>query len=316
MTASILAAAFLLDALVGDPYWLPHPIRWMGSLIAWLEKRLRPCFPRTERGERAGGTVMTLLVLSASLLCTVGFLAICKTIHPWLYWGASVVLSAYMLAARSLTVESGKVQRALEAGSLPTARKAVSMIVGRDTAHLNGAGVARAAVETVAENTSDGVIAPLLYLALLGPAGAVAYKAINTMDSMVGYHNDRYEHWGRFAARLDDAVNYLPARISGLLMCAAAWLTGLDGRGAWRIFLRDRRNHKSPNSAHTEAACAGALGLQLGGDSYYFGRLVQKPTIGDANREIEPRDIARANRLMYATGVLTAVLCCLLLLVV
>lgn len=312
--ASILAAAFLLDAVVGDPYWLPHPIRWIGNLIALVEKMLRPIFPHSKTGERLGGFVEWILVFSISCTCTALTLYIIRRVHFVLYWLFSIVISGYMLAARSLQVESSKVQRALENQSLEGARFAVSMIVGRDTASLDEAGVARAAVETVAENTSDGVIAPLLFLALFGPVGAVAYKTVNTMDSMLGYHNERYENWGYFAAKMDDIWNFVPARLSGLLMCAVALFLGMDGKNALRIFRRDRLNHKSPNSAHTEAACAGALGLCLGGSSYYFGKLVEKPTIGDAVRPIESVDIARSNRLMYATAVLTLFICCGLLL--
>ena len=199
--------------------------------------------------------------------------------------------------------ESTKVQRALEDGTLDDARQAVRMIVGRDVERLDRQGVAKAAVETVAENTSDGVVAPLLFMALGGAPLAVLYKAVNTMDSMVGYKNERYLHLGWAAAKLDDVLNWVPARVSGLVMCLVAPLVGLDGRSAWRVFRRDRLAHSSPNAAHTEAACAGALGVQLAGSNWYFGRLVEKPTIGDDLRPVEPADIARANGLMYATSV-------------
>lgn len=305
---SILLAGCLLDAVLGDPYRLPHPIRWMGRLIAWMEKTLRPRFPKTAQSERTGGTVMVLLVLALTIGCTAFLLYICKRFSFWLWWAVSAVICYYMLAARSLAGESGKVYRALQSGTLEEAREAVSRIVGRDTAQLDRAGVARAAVETVAENTSDGVVAPLVYMAIGGPVWGVAHKAVNTMDSMVGYHNEKYENWGRTAAKLDDLVNFLPARLAGALMCAAAPLCGLDGRSAWRVFRRDRLNHKSPNSAHTEAACAGALHLRLGGNSFYFGKLVEKPTIGDDLRPIQPEDIRRANRLMAVTACLTAAL--------
>ena len=308
--ALLLVCAWGVDALIGDPKNLPHPIRWMGTLIAWAEKMLRKCFPETPEGERLGGTAMTITVLGIILICTAIMLYIAKKISIFISFILSVVICAYMLAPRSLREESTTVQTALERGDLPGARKALSWIVGRDTDCLDEAGIARAAVETVAENASDGVIAPLLYMAVLGPLGAVLYKAVNTMDSMVGYHNERYEHWGRAAARLDDLVNFLPARISGVLMCAAAPLVGLNCREAWRIFCRDRLCHKSPNSAHTEAACAGALGVQLGGPSRYFGQLVDKPTIGDGLRPVEAQDIHRANRLMNAAGLLALVLCC------
>lgn len=305
----ILLAAVVLDSIVGDPYTLPHPIRWIGSLISWLEKTLRPHFPETKSGERLGGTVEWLLVVLISCFTTSILLILCKRIHFALYLVFSVCISCYMLAGKSLADESGKVYSALKEGDLSKARYAVSMIVGRDTASLDEAGVTRAAVETVAENTSDGVIAPLLFLALLGPVGGVFYKAVNTMDSMLGYHNERYENWGWFPAHMDDWMNFLPARLSGGMMCLAAGMMGFDGSRAWQVFLRDRLNHKSPNSAHTEAACAGALGLLLGGDSFYFGKLVHKPTIGDDVHPIEPGDILRSHRLMYGTLLLTLVLC-------
>lgn len=312
MRALVLLAAFLLDALVGDPYWLPHPVRWMGREIAFLERTLRKRFPATPQGEKTGGFLMAALVLLTFCGCTAALLYIAKRWCAPLDWVLSVVLCCYFLAARSLAAESGKVYAALRHGTLEEARAAVSMIVGRDTAQLDEAGVTRAAVETVAENTSDGVVAPLFYMALFGPVGGALYKAVNTMDSMVGYHNERYEHWGRFAARLDDVANWFPARLSGVLMCAAAALLGEDAAGARRVFRRDRLCHKSPNSAHTEAACAGALGVELGGTSFYFGKAVEKPAIGDPLRPIEPEDIRRANRLMYGTGVLMLVLCVLL----
>lgn len=308
--ALLLVCAWGLDALIGDPRSLPHPIRWMGTLIAWAENMLRKRFPETPKGERLGGMMMTLTVLGITFTCTVILLYMMEMISIVLNFAFSVVICAYMLAPRSLREESTAVQTALERADLPGARKALSWIVGRDTDRLDEVGVARAAVETVAENASDGVIAPLLYMAVLGPLGAVLYKAVNTMDSMVGYHNERYEHWGCAAARLDDLVNFLPARISGVLMCAAAPLVGLNCGEAWRILRRDRLCHKSPNSAHTEAACAGALGVQMGGPSRYFGKVVDKPTIGDDLRPLEAQDIFRANRLMNAAGLLTLVLCC------
>ncbi len=308
--ALLLLSAWLVDALVGDPPRLPHPVRWMGSLIAWLERTLRPRFPAIPRGELWGGRILVLGTLTAVFICTAIPLYIMKRVSFWLWFAVSAVFSGFLLAPRSLREESTRVESALEAGDLIGARKALSWIVGRDTAELDEEAVARAAVETVAENASDGVIAPLLYLALFGPVGMALYKAVNTMDSMLGYHTPRYEHWGRAAARLDDLANWIPARLSGALLCAAAPLVGLDSANAWRVFLRDRLNHKSPNSAHTEAACAGALGVQLGGPSRYFGAWVDKPTIGDALRPVEARDIRRANALMTAGGLLCLLLCC------
>lgn len=303
-----LLVGFLLDCVVGDPHWMPHPVRWIGRLIAWLEQSLRPHFPATAAGERLAGSVLVVLVLLVSGGLTALVLWLCMAVSKMLYLVVASVLCGYLLAARSLREESMLVAQALEKDGLEAGRKAVSMIVGRDTASLDELGVTKAAVETVAENTSDGVVAPLLYLALGGPVLGMLYKAINTMDSMVGYQNERYGHFGTAAAKLDDVVNFLPARLSGLLMCVGAWCCGLDGRNAWRIFCRDRLAHKSPNSAHTEAACAGALRVQLAGNSSYFGKMVEKPTIGDALRPVERGDIARANGLMYATALLALLL--------
>src|SRR5699024_619925 len=275
-----LLIGFCLDLLLGDPHWAPHPVRAIGALISGLEKVLRKLFPKSHGGELAGGVVLVLLTLLIPTVLTVLLLWGCWLISPWLALGVESVVSYQLLATKSLAVESRKVYDALKTGDLDKARYAVSMIVGRDTDRLDEAGVTRAAVETVAENASDGVIAPLIFLAIGGAPLGMFYKAANTMDSMVGYKNDKYLYFGWAAARWDDVLNFIPARLSGVLMCLAAWLCGLDGKEAWRIFRRDRKNHKSPNSAHTEAACAGALGVQLAGSNYYFGKLVEKPTIG------------------------------------
>lgn len=306
-----LLLGFLLDLLLGDPNWAPHPVRAIGRLIAGLEKPLRGMFPKTPGGERAAGAALVVIVVGLSSGAAWGLLALAGLAGDWLAFGLETVMSYQCLAARALRDESGKVYRALKDGTLDEARRAVSMIVGRDVDRLDRTGVAKAAVETVAENASDGVIAPLFFLALGGGVLGIAYKAVNTMDSMVGYQNDRFRFYGTCAARLDDVVNYLPARLSGVLLCLAAALTGLDGRNAWKIFRRDRRNHKSPNSAHTEAAAAGALRVELAGSSYYFGKLVEKPVIGDPLRPVEPEDIVRVNRLMYAGATLALVLFCI-----
>ena len=305
-----LLLGFCLDLLLGDPHWAPHPVRAMGSLISLLERPLRRIFPATPQGERWAGRLLAVLVPVLSVGAAGLILYLCGQIHPLLGFGVEVLLCYQLLATKALRDESGLVYRALKAGDLPGARQAVSRIVGRDTQCLDEEGVAKAAVETVAENTSDGVIAPLFYLALGGPLAGVAYKAINTMDSMVGYKNERYLHFGRAAARLDDLVNLLPARVAGVLMCLAAAWTGFDGKGAWNIFRRDRRKHASPNSAHTEAACAGALGVQLAGPAMYFGKRVEKPSLGDPLRPVETGDILRANRLMYATAFLALLFFC------
>lgn len=305
-----LLLGFLLDLLLGDPRWLPHPIRAIGALIAALEKVLRKIFPKNRSGQLAGGVALVILVLVLSGGFTLLVLWLCGKVGLWLRFLVETILCFQLLATRSLKGESMKVYKALKAGDLEGARYAVSMIVGRDTQCLDEAGVARAAVETVAENASDGVIAPLIFLAIGGAPLGMVYKAVNTMDSMVGYKNDQYLWFGRCAAKLDDVVNFIPARLAGLLMCLGAGFSGFDAPNALRIFRRDRKNHKSPNSAHTEAAAAGALHIQLGGSNYYFGKLVEKPTIGDADHPVEPLDIVRVNRLMYATAFLALVLCC------
>ena len=294
-----LAIGFALDLVVGDPHWLPHPIRLVGRLISGLERILRRVFPATPKGERAAGVVLVVLVCAISTACAIALLVLCGMASPWLALAVESIMCYQMLATKALKDESMKVYDALAAGDLAAARSAVSMIVGRDVERLDAAGVTRAAVETVAENASDGVVAPL----------GVFYKAVNTMDSMVGYRNEKYRYFGTAAARFDDVLNFVPARLSGVLMVCAASIARLDAKGAWRIFLRDRRKHASPNSAHTEAACAGALDVALAGDAWYFGKLVEKPTIGDALRPVEAADIVRANRLLYATASLSLVLC-------
>jgi adenosylcobinamide-phosphate synthase len=303
-----LAIGFTLDLLIGDPKGFPHIVSGMGRLIAVLERSLRSAFPQTPKGELRGGAVLAALLPILSSGTAWGILYLFMLAHPLLGLAAESLLCWQCLALRSLRAHSMAVYTELEKGDLNSARTAVGMIVGRDTAQLDDADVTRAAVETVAENTSDGVIAPLLFLAIAAPLG-VMYKAINTMDSMVGYKNEKYLYFGRAAARLDDAVNFIPARISALLMIVSAYLLGQDGANAWRIWRRDRRNHTSPNSANTEAACAGALHIRLGGDAYYFGRLVHKPAIGDNDRLIEHADIRRAGRLLYGTSCLCFLLC-------
>ena len=302
MTVWAVVGGFVLDALFGDPAWLPHPVVFMGKAIARLEGFLRPRLPKTPKGEVLGGAIVAFCLPVGTLLFT---WAVCRgaaRLHPLLGLAVQMFWCAQALAARGLVQESTNVYRELVKPDLPAARRAVSRIVGRDTAALTAEGVTKAAVETVAENASDGVIAPLFYMLLGGAPLALTYKAINTMDSMLGYKNERYLYFGRVPAKLDDAANYLPSRLAGLLWVAAAAFTRNDAKGAWKIWRRDRRRHASPNSAQTESACAGALGVQLAGPAYYFGQYYPKLTIGDALRPIEPEDILRANRMMYVAS--------------
>ncbi len=303
--ALILFLAFVLDLIFGDPHWLYHPVRFIGKTIEWGEKLLRPRFPKTSGGERAAGTVLAVLVVGLSFLFPFILLWLLGLLHPACAFIAEVFFCYQILAVKSLKTESMKVYAALKEGDLPKARKALSWIVGRDTEHLSEEQITKAAVETVAENTSDGVVAPLLFLAVGGAPLGFLYKAINTLDSMIGYKNERYLHFGRFAAKLDDAANFIPARLTALLTVLSAFLLRFDGKAAFRIWKRDRKNHTSPNSAQSEAAVAGALGLCLGGDNYYFGKLVHKPTIGDETRLAEPEDIRRSNHLLYLTAALS-----------
>ena len=309
-------AGFVLDLLIGDPHFIPHPVRLIGSLISSLDKRLN-CDAGYNSSEKKlnlikykRGMLLAFTVIFATFAMSVIIIVAAYSINLYAGVIAEAVMTWQILATKCLRVESMRVYDALKTDGVDAGRRAVSMIVGRDTSVLDAAGLTRAAVETIAENTSDGVIAPMLYTAIGGPVLGFVYKAVNTMDSMLGYKNDKYMYFGRFAARLDDVVNFIPARISAYLMIAAAFIGGrhFDGKNAYRIFKRDRFNHASPNSAQTESVCAGALRVQLAGDAVYFGKLVKKKYIGDGQREIEYEDIKRANRLMYITAFLCELL--------
>lgn len=318
MNYHILAffCGFILDLLMGDPCFLPHPVRLIGKLISETEKRLRGSQPAESGKEIRRGTAMVCVVLVVVVTAAAGCLCAAYLMHPLVGVLLECLMTYQILAVKCLRVESMKVYRYLKEGNPAAARAAVSMIVGRDTERLDEEGIAKAAIETVAENTSDGVIAPMLYLALGGPVLGFFYKAVNTMDSMIGYKNEKYLYFGRAAAKLDDAVNYIPARVSACLMIAAAFFLGGDflGRNAVRIYRRDRRKHASPNSAQTESVCAGALGIRLAGDASYGGKTVKKPYIGDASRGVEYEDIRRANRMMYVTAWLGEMACMLFML--
>ena len=305
---------FILDMIFGDPQGFPHPVRLMGGLISALEKRLLDMGNRNPDRELKNGKFLAAAVLlSVSAVSSAVFIA-AYFVHPILGACAEAFMTYQILAAKGLKSESMKVFDRLERDDLSGARKEVSMIVGRDTDNLDAEGVTKAAVETVAENTSDGVVAPMLYCAVGGPVLGLMYKAVNTMDSMIGYKNDKYLYFGRAAAKLDDAANFLPARISAVFMLFSAFIGGFDFKNALRIYKRDRLKHSSPNSAHTEAVCAGALGVRLAGDAVYFGKAVKKPFIGEALRKIEPEDIRRANRLMYFTAWTAETVCILVML--
>lgn len=300
-----LICGFVLDLILGDPYSLPHPVRLMGKCISALEDFFRRIMPSSLR---TGGTYLALIMITLSGLIPMIILWACYSVNVWLGAAAESIMVYYMLAARCLSDECMKVCRAAEEHDLDKARRAVSMIVGRDVDKLDEKGVLKAAVETAAENTSDGECAPLFYMGIGGAVFGFIYKAANTMDSMIGYKNEKYMEFGRFAAKLDDVLNFIPSRLSALMMILAAYILKLDGRSAYRIWKRDRNSQPSPNSAQTESAAAGALGLELLGDAYYFGKLHHKNRIGDSTRDIEPNDIRRMNRLMYMTSVLMLIL--------
>ena len=299
---------FVLDLLIGDPHSFPHPIRLIGKLIAVLDKKWNN---GTRQHRLLMGRWLVVTVTGSAVLATAILIFGFYLIHPIAGVVVEAILTYYILATRSLRDESMKVCKALERGDVEGARYAVSMIVGRDTSVLDDIGIAKAAIETVAENASDGVIAPLLFTAVGGPILGFFYKAVNTMDSMVGYKNKKYLDFGRTAALLDDVVNFVPSRVSAWLMIIGCLFLGKDfsAKDAARIHRRDCHKHASPNSAQTESTCAGALGIQLAGDAVYFGEVHKKPFIGDSKRPVEYEDIRRANNLMYAAAILAEVIC-------
>ena len=300
----VLGIAFLLDLILGDPEWFPHPIRFIGMLIYKLDNQIRKKCSNSPKSQLIGGGVMVFLVvlLSTAILLVI----VLGSYHVSVGLGIAVegFLCYTLLATKSLKKESMKVFDGFMNQDVEQARYAVSRIVGRDTQSLTEEGIIKAAVETVAENTSDGIIAPMLCITIGGAAFGIFYKAVNTMDSMVGYKNEKYLYFGRAAAKLDDIMNYIPSRISAYLMILASFFLKMNWKQAAKIYRRDNQNHASPNSAQTESVCAGALGVQLGGNAMYFGRLYEKPTIGDSTRSVEAEDIKRANHLLYMTAFL------------
>lgn len=303
-----LLIGYILDLIFGDPYSFPHIIRLIGNLISKTEKILRRIFSKSKNGEFIGGIFLVIIVTVIPTLITILILKTCESINIFLRLLVESFICYQLLATKSLKDESMKVYKELKNNDLEGARYKVSMIVGRDTKELTEEGVTKAAVETIAENTSDGIIAPMIYMVIGGAALGIFYKAVNTMDSMVGYKNDKYLYFGRAAAKLDDVLNYIPARVSAYLMIVASFITKMNGENAYKIYKRDRYNHSSPNSAHTEAVCAGALEVQLAGDAYYFGKLHKKKTIGDSLRPIEFEDIRRSNILLYTTSIISIIL--------
>lgn len=304
MTAIMpIIIGFVIDSFIGDPYNLPHPIRLIGRLISKLEKFIRKRF----RNLYAGGVFLALTVIFISAV--VPFFILYFYYRLNIIFGILIegIFCYYLIAPKCLRNESMKVYSEIKIKDTEKARKAVSMIVGRDTQCLDESGIIKAAVETVAENTSDGVTAPIMYMSLGGAVFGFIYKAVNTMDSMIGYKNDKYINLGRFAAKLDDAFNFIPSRFTAAVMILSAYILGMNGKNAFRIWKRDRRKHASPNSAQTEAVCAGALEIRLAGDAYYFGKLHKKEYIGDDIRPIENEDIRRANKLMYCTSIIVLI---------
>lgn len=307
MTILAWCIAWVLDFIIGDPQHWPHPVRWIGRLITFVQRIVRRYCPG-DKALRIGGGVMWVVVVGATWGAAWGVLALAQRIHPWFGWSVEVWMIFTTLAGRSLARAAQEVERPLRENDLAESRIKLSWIVGRDTSQLQPAQINRAVVETVAENTVDGIIAPLFFLFLGGAPLAMAYKAVNTLDSMVGYKHEKYRAIGMVSARMDDVANYLPARLSWLLLGIAAGLCRLSGWRALRIGWRDRYNHSSPNCAWSEACVAGALGIQLGGPNNYFGERVDKPWIGDAQRDISVGDISRTIRLMWVASTLALAL--------
>ena len=301
MNIAAMLVGFVLDLIIGDPEGWTHPVIWVGKWISFMEKWLR------KRGGklRRSALVLTASTVMIAMLCTAAVLGLLALIHKAALFAGMCVISWWCLSAKCLAVEARGVQRALYV-SVEKGRSQVARIVGRDTTELSEEEIICATIETVAENTTDGVISPMLYLALGGPVLAMGFKAASTLDSMVGYMNEKYRDIGWSSAKFDDVLNYIPARICGGLMCISALITGRDGKNAFRVMKRDHGNHLSPNCAWSEAAAAGAMHIQLGGTHTYFGKVVEKPTIGDDDRPVEKNDINRANRLLYASSVIMA----------
>lgn len=303
-TTISIVIGIILDFIFGDPYWLPHPIRLIGNIISFLDSKLRDN-EKSQRSQFINGVLLVFIVVIVSTMVPAIILGFAFKVSIILGVLVESIMCYQLMATKCLKVESMKVYNALKNNNLPEARKAVSMIVGRDTKNLDEVGITKAAVETVAENTSDGSIAPLFYIALGGPILGFFYKSVNTMDSMIGYKNEKYLYFGRCAAKLDDFVNYIPARLSAYFMILSSLVLKYDFKNAIKVYTRDKRKHSSPNAAHTEAVSAGALNIMLCGDAFYFGKIVKKDKIGDEVRPVEIEDIKRVNHLLYCTVILS-----------
>ncbi|GED14088.1 adenosylcobinamide-phosphate synthase CbiB [Aneurinibacillus migulanus] len=293
----VLLAAYIIDRIIGDPRWLTHPVVYMGRVITWLEDKIRSRV-QEERLKRAG-LLFPIVLVAGSFVVVWALLALLHQIHPWLAWGVEAWLISTTIATKGLAEAGMEIYRLLKQNKIEDARHALSMVVGRDTAFLNEKEISRGAVETVAENIVDAIISPLFYATIGGAPLAMAYRAANTLDSMVGYKNEKYRNLGWASARFDDVVNYIPARLSALLLVFVSWILRLNWRGCAIITLRDARRHPSPNSGFTEAGVAGALGIQLGGTNYYQGVPSDRAKMGDALRSIVPKDIKETVRMMH-----------------
>ena len=295
----IMILGYIMDLVFGDPYWFPHPVRFIGKLISKTEKFIRK-HAKSEKSLKYWGILMWLVPVVTTALVTALIVKI-ASFNKYVEIFVSAFIIYTTLSTKCLKDEATKIYNVLETGDIKKSRVQLSYIVGRDTTNLSQSEIIRATVETVAENTVDGTISPMFYGFLFGPVGAMTYKAINTLDSMVGYKNDKYLNLGCVSAKLDDVANFIPARLTAILMPLGAFLCGMNGLNSFKIAIRDRKNHKSPNCAFAEGAAAGAIGVQLGGTNIYFGKEVYKPTIGDKKRELENYDIVRMNKLMFAT---------------
>ncbi|MBS5982369.1 cobalamin biosynthesis protein [Clostridium butyricum] len=300
-----LTIGFILDLLIGDPNNPFHPVRGIGLLASKLETIFRKLL---KNSLKIAGLIVWMITIILTFAITYGIIFVCMKINKYLGIIVQGIIIYFCISAKGLVVEGYKVIKYLNEGNIEKSRKQLSYIVGRDTESLDSKGITRAVIETIAENMSDGVIAPILFAGIFGAAGSMAYKAVNTMDSMFGYKNEKYIKFGYFPAKLDDLFNYIPARVTGILIIISSFFLKRDYKNSFKIYKRDRYNHTSPNSAHPEAAMAGALDIQLGGANYYFGKIVEKPVIGDKIKEIEINDVKKTAEILYLSAVMGFIL--------